>query len=112
MSVSRSDYYAWRNRPAKVITKSELILYRLTKALFKESRQSLGSRQLMKNLRKEGFKFGRDKVTRLMGKLNLKVKQRIAYKATTMRKHSHSVADNIVDQQFNLNRVNKIGLVM
>ena len=50
------------------------MLYRRTKALFKESRQSLGSRQLMKKL----------------------------------RKHSHSVADNIVDQQFNPKQVNQI----
>jgi putative transposase len=108
MSVSRSGYYAWRNRPAKVISESELMLYRRTKALFKESRQSLGSRQLMKKLRKEGFNVGRDKVTRLMDKLDLKVKQRIAYKVTTMRKHSHSVADNIVDQQFNPKQANQI----
>ena len=108
MNVSRSGFYAWRNRPAKVISESELMLYRRTKALFKESRQSLGSRQLMKKLRKEGFEVGRDKVTRLMDKLGLKVKQRIAYKVTTMRKHSHSVADNIVDQQFNPNQANQI----
>ena len=44
MKVSRSGYYAWRNRPTKVISESELMLYRRTKALFKESRQSLGSR--------------------------------------------------------------------
>jgi putative transposase len=103
MTVSRSGYYAWRNRPAKVISEPELMLYRRTKALFKESRQSLDSQQLMKKLRKEGFK-----VTRLMNKLDLKVKQRIAYKVTTMRKHNHSVADNIVDQQFNSNQVNQI----
>ena len=92
MSVSRSGYYAWVNRPANIISESELMLYRRTKALFRESRQSLGSRQLMKKLRKEGFEVGRDKVIRLMDKLGLQVKQRIAYKVTTMRKHSHSVA--------------------
>ena len=32
MSVSPSGYYAWRNRPAKVISESELMLYRRTKA--------------------------------------------------------------------------------
>jgi putative transposase len=108
MNVSRSGYYAWRNRPAKIISEFKLKLYRRTKALFKESRQSLGSRQLMKNLRKEGFDVGRDKVIRLMETLDLKVKQRIAYKVTTMRKHSHSVADNIVDQQFNPEQANEI----
>ncbi len=53
MNGNRSGYYACRNRPSKVISESELMLYRRTKALFKESRQSLGSRQLMKKLRKE-----------------------------------------------------------
>ena len=75
MNVSRSGYYSWLNRPAKIISKSELMLYRRTKVLFKESRQSLGSRQLMKKLRKEGFEVGRDKVIRLMDKLGLQVKQ-------------------------------------
>jgi hypothetical protein len=41
MNVSRSGYYAWVNRPAKIISESELMLYRRTKALFRESRQSL-----------------------------------------------------------------------
>ncbi len=36
------------------------------------------------------------------------VKQHIAYKVTTMRKHSHSVADNIVNQQFNPKQANQV----
>ena len=62
MNVSRSGYYVWINRPAKIISESELILYRRTKALFRESRQSLGSRLLMKKLRKEGFEIGETKL--------------------------------------------------
>lgn len=62
----------------------------------------------MKKLRKEGFEVGRDKVTRLMGKLSLKVKQRIGYKVTTMRNHSHSVADIVVEQQFNPSQANQV----
>lgn len=48
-------------------------------------------------LRKEGVDVGRNKVIRLLDKLGLKVKQRIAYEVTTMRKHNHIVADNIAD---------------
>ncbi len=62
----------------------------------------------MKKLRKEGFVVGRDKVIRLMDKLGLQVKQRIAYKVTTMRKHSHSVVDNIVVQNFHPKYANQI----
>jgi putative transposase len=99
MGVSCSAYYDWKKRPGKLITADELMLYRRCKALFHESRQSLGSRQMMKKLRKEGFEIGRYKTSRIMAKLNLKVYQRQAYKVTTMRKHSHRVVGNILDQQ-------------
>ena len=36
-----------------------------------------------------------------MNKLGLVVTQRIAYKVTTVRKHSDAVADNLLNQCFN-----------
>ncbi len=101
MQVGRSGYYDWVNRPAKLITADELMLYRRLKALFKDSRGSLGSRQMMKRLREEGFKVGRYRTRSMMRRLKLVVKQRTAYKVTTKRKFSDAVADNLLDQQFN-----------
>jgi len=69
--------------------------------LFKESRDSLGSRELGKKLRKEGFEITRYQVIKLMKRLRLIVKQRIAYKVTTKRKHSDAVADNLLNMNFN-----------
>ena len=100
MQVNRSAYYAWRDRPAKVISAEELQLYRRAKALFKASRNSLGSRELAKKLREEGFDIGRYRTRTLMRKLGLKVQQRVKYKATTKRKHSDAVADNLLNQNF------------
>ena len=71
------------------------------KALFEQSRNSLGSREMMKKLREEGIQIGRYKVRNLMKKLNLKVTQRIAYKVTTKRNHRDDVADNLLNQNFN-----------
>lgn len=84
-----------------MIDAETLHLYRRTKALFTESRASLGSRSLMKKLRKEGFSVGRNLVRSLMKKLGLTVTQRVAYKVTTKRKHSDSVASNLLNQNFN-----------
>ena len=84
MNVSRSAYYAWLKRPAKLITEQELMLYRRCKLLFNASRQSAGARTLVKLLRKEGFQVGICRVKSLMVKLGLVVKQRVAYKVTTM----------------------------
>ncbi len=101
MQVSRSAYYAWLKRPVKLITAEDLHLYRRAKTLFKRSRESLGYRELCKNLRKEGFEIGTYRTRKLMETLNLKVKQRVAYKVTTKRKHSDAVADNLLNQNFN-----------
>ena len=49
MKVSRSAYYEWIKRPAKLITVQELNLYRRIKRLFNQSKESLGSREMMKN---------------------------------------------------------------
>lgn len=101
MKVSSSAYYAWLKRPAKVISADTLHLYRRAKALFKESRNSLGSRELAKKLREEGFEITRYRTINLMRRLNLVVKQRVAYKVTTKRKHSDAVADNLLNMNFN-----------
>jgi putative transposase len=108
MQVSPSSYYAWLKRPATLTTADELHLYRRAKALFIESRESLGSRELMKKLRDEGFQIGRYKTRSLMRQLNLVVKQRVAYKVTTRRKHSDAVADNLLNQNFNPIAANEV----
>ncbi len=101
MQVSTSAYYAWRKRPGVLISADTLNLYRRMKALFKQSRGSLGSREMMKKLRAEGFSIGRYKVRSLMRKMNLKVTQRIAYKVTTKRNDRDQVASNLLNQNFN-----------
>ncbi len=101
MQISTSAYYAWKKRPGQLISAENRHLYRRMKALFKQSRDSLGRREMMKKLREEGFQIGRYKVRNLMKKLHLKVTQRIAYKVTTKRNHSDKVADNLLNQNFN-----------
>jgi transposase InsO family protein len=101
IGVPRSTYYDWQQRGSKVIPAEEMALRRRLKALFIDSRESLGSRTLMRNLRKEGFEVGRDKVRRRMKSQGLRVKQKRKYKATTDSKHRLPVAENLLDRQFN-----------
>ena len=74
---------------------------RRMKALFKASRDSLGSRMMMKKLRDEGFEIGRERTRKLMKALNLKVKHKRKYKVTTDSQHKLPVAENVLDRQFN-----------
>ena len=107
MQVSHSAYYAWLKRPAALISADELHLYRRIKQLFADSRGSLGSRGMLKKLRKEGIQIGRYRVRQLMKRLGLKVVQRQAYKATTRRNDSHPVAKNLLNQDFNPAQANQ-----
>ncbi|EXJ11260.1 Integrase core domain protein [Nitrincola nitratireducens] len=97
MGVSQSAYYDWLKRPGKLIAAEELTLRRRMKELFKRSRSSLGSREMMKKLREEGFEIGR-----------YRVRQRVAYKVTTKRNFSDSVADNLLNQNFNPTGPNQV----
>lgn len=107
-NLSRSGYYDWRRRPAKVISANELRLYRRAKGLFADSRQSLGSRRLAALLQREGFKVGRYKVRSMMKQLGLKVRQRRAYRVTTVQDSAHKPAPNWVKMQFNPQAMNQI----
>jgi putative transposase len=94
MQDSTSAYYIWRKRLGKLIDADVLHLHRRIKSLFKQSRNSLVSRELMKNLRQEGIAISRYKVNKLTKKLGLIVTLRLAYKVTTKRRQGDDVADN------------------
>jgi putative transposase len=100
LGVQRSAYYDWRARPGTVIVPEELALRRRMKALFAASRNSLGSRTMMSNLRAEGFAIGRCRTRRLLRAMHLMVKRKCKYKVTTDSKHHLPVAENIPDRQF------------
>jgi len=108
MKVSKSGYYDWLKRPAVIIGWDTLRLYRRIRRLFERSRGSLGNREMVKRLRKEGYQVGRYIIRKIMHRLNLKVTQRQAYKITTKRKHSDSVADNLLNQNFNPSAANQV----
>ncbi|WP_339074139.1 IS3 family transposase [Teredinibacter turnerae] len=108
MGVSCSAYYDWANRPLPTTNQKELLLIGRMKSLFKQSRSSLGSREMMKKLREEGLDIGRYRVRKLMERLGLVVTQRIAYKVTTKRKASDAVADNLLNQNFNPRGPNEV----
>lgn len=108
MQVGKSAFYAWRVRPPTLIAAADLHLHRRVKELFHASRDSLGSRELAKKLRQEGFTISRERTRQLMKKLNLVVKQRVAYKVTTKRKQGDQVADNLLNQNFNAVAANEV----
>ena len=108
LAVQRSAYYAWCERPGKVIAPEELVRRRRMKELFAASRASLGSRMMMRKLREEGFAIGRERVRCLMKTLELKVKAKRKYKVTTHSKQRLPVAQNVLHREFSPQTPNQV----
>jgi len=109
MQVSRSGFYDYLHsvqRPGHRL--SEKALEERVKAIFKQSRDSYGSRRMLWQLRLEGYQIGRHKVRRLMRQLGLKAKMRRRFKVTTESNHAFPVADNILDRQFDPGEPNRV----
>lgn len=94
--------YGWCHRgSAEVIDHQVGLLCHRMNGLFSESRDSLGSQQMMKQLRKEGFQVGRYRVRKLMKRLGLVVKRKKRFVLTTDSKHTYPVAENQLNRNFN-----------
>ncbi|WP_189386845.1 IS3 family transposase, partial [Bacterioplanes sanyensis] len=100
MQVSTSAYYDWLRRDDKHPDSQTWHLKQRIKTLFNESRQSLGSRQLMTLLRKEGFTIGRYRVRSLMKALGLSVRKKKRFVLTTDSQHALPVAENVLNRAF------------
>jgi putative transposase len=101
LHVTKSAYYDWKQRGADIISAEEFALYARMKALFAQSRDSLGSRGMVRQLRKAGHVIGRYRVRRLMKRLGLTVKIKRQYRITTQSQHGLPVAPNVLNREFN-----------
>jgi len=110
MSVSSSGYYAWLNRPLSQRAREELRLEVEIKAADKRTKQTYGAERLQFDLAKYGVQAGVCRIKRIRTKLGICCKQKRKFKATTYSNHNLPVADNILNQQFQVDEPNKVWL--
>ncbi len=108
MRVSRSGFYQHFHHRNQVQDPEQSDLESLMRSIFKTSKETYGSRRMVKELESKGRHVGRYRVRRLMRKLNLRAKTPRRYKVTTDSNHSYRVAANIVDRQFKAEAPNRI----
>jgi transposase InsO family protein len=94
--VSRSGYYAWKQRPARAQQQRQQEL--LEK--IQESRQTYGSPRVHAELQAQGEHCNVKTVARRMRENELWAKTKKKYKATTNSRHSRPVADHVLNRQF------------
>jgi putative transposase len=106
MGISASGYYAWHERPASKHDMEERRLEIEIRAAHKRTRQTYGPERLQHDLAKYGIKVGICRIKRIRRTLGLRCKQKIKFKVTTDSKHKLPVAENLLKQQFIVDKPN------
>lgn len=104
LRISRSGFYESGRRAEKVPAVCPVAIK--LKAVFSANERCYGSRRLRSALRNEGILIGRFKVRRLMKEHGLKPAWKRKFVHTTDSNHNLPVAENLLDRQFNPERIN------
>ena len=108
LDVSRSGYYAWRQRPVSSREMANQGLRQQIREIYKKSHQTYGSPRIHAELAGNGVNCGHNRVARLMREEELWAKQNRKFKViTTDSTHDYPVAPNLLDQDFEASQPNE-----
>jgi putative transposase len=109
LRVPRSSYYAWRQRVPSRRAQANQRLRAALVELFGSYRQVYGSPRLTIGLRRLGIPCSRNRVARHMRALQLKARQKRAFRPrTTDPNHPHPIAPNVLATTPQPKAVNRI----
>lgn len=105
LGVSRSGYYAWRQRSPSQREVANQALGEQIREVFDYSRQTYGSPRVHAELRRRGIICSRHRVARLMRQQGLAARKRRGWRpVTTQRQAGTPVAPNLLNQDFRADR--------
>ena len=111
LAVSRSGFYAWRNRSESERSKHHRELVREMKSIHAHrNMRCYGSPRMHRELLTRGKQCSRNTVARLMRAHGLAARTRRRYKATTDSTHSHPLAKNVLDREFEQEKPDRVWL--
>ena len=106
LGLSRSGYYAWRDRPSSALAARRARLVTQIRHAHAESHETYGSPRVHRELQARAAESGgeaccENTVAKLMREQGIRSKMRRRFVVrTTDSKHAHVVAENILDRQF------------
>lgn len=112
LEVSPSGFYAWRNRPQCRRKRKDRRLVWEIKAIHRENRGAYGSPRIHAELKHRQMRHDRKRIARLMRGNGIRAKQKKKFKATTDSKHSHPVAPNLLQRNFEADMPDRKWLVL
>lgn len=100
LGVSRSGYYAWKNRKPSEREKINQALIDHIRRIHKMSRKAYGSPRVYAQLKKQGYTCNQKTVARLMHQDGLKGQRKYRKVITTNSNHKFPIASNVLNREF------------
>ena len=110
LGVSRSGFYAWRDRVPCQRSRSDARLAVELRARFARHRGKYGRPRLTSDLREAGFPVNPKRVRRLMLREGLRARRPQRTVRTTDSRHALATAPNVLDRHFAADAPNRIWL--
>lgn len=104
LGISRSGYYAWRNRKPSQREHCNQILINHIHQVYKQSRKIYGSPRVHAQLIKQGIGCNQKTVAKYMRQNGLKGQRKYRKVVTTNSKHEFPVAPNLLKREFQAER--------
>jgi putative transposase len=111
LNVSRSGFYAWCRRPASERSaRHEKLVSEIESIHEDHDMQSYGSPRVHRELVAHGQSVSENTVARLMRAHGIRAASSQKFRVTTDSKHSHPVAENVLNRDFQQDSANDVWL--
>lgn len=108
LAVSRSGYYAWRDRPVSARTAEDQRLLPVLRRLHLQAREEYGAIKLWRALTRSGIPCGRHRVTRLRKLGGLEAKRVRRFRVIVEHHQLPPPAPNVLQQRFVTTALNRV----
>jgi len=108
LAVSRSGYYAWRDRPVSARTADDQRLLPVLRRLHHEARDGYGAIKLWRTLNQRGIRCGRHRVVRLRKLAGLEARRIRRFRVSVEHHQLPPPAPNVLQQCFVTTRLNQV----
>jgi len=102
LDVSRSGYYAWRDRPAAKRSLDDAEVLVEIETAYAAGRGNYGSPRVHRELRASGRRVGKKRVERLMRETGLAARKKRRFRKTTDSNHLDPIAPNVLERNFDV----------
>jgi putative transposase len=108
LKVSRNGYYDWRERPPSKRSQENQRVMTEIERVHERSKQAYGATKTWRELRAEGFKWGRHRIARLRREAGIEARRKRRFRITTQSRAGIVAAKNRLKQRFKAKSMDRV----